>query len=144
MSAEAAPRTVRAAGVVTALQGLVGFAFVAALLFRASTAELGGAGTLNRSSTYGEAGYYAVLSTFVLAAGIGLWRGKRWARTPSLLLQLLLLGVSWYAFGPSDNPLFGLVVAAPAMAVLWCLFNRQGRAWAFRAGEAPDADTSPK
>lgn len=144
MSAEAIPRTVRAAGVVTTLQGLVGFTFVAALLIRAMTGDLGGAGTLNRSATYGEAGYYAVLSAVVLAAGIGLWRGRHWARTPSLLLQLLLLGVSWYAFGPSGSPLIGVVIAAPAVAVLWCLFNRQGRAWSFRASEAPDAGAEPK
>ncbi|MDR7301265.1 hypothetical protein [Haloactinomyces albus] len=144
MPAEAAPRAVRSAGVVTALQGLVGFAFVAALLIRAATGGLGGAGALDRSSIYGQAGYYAVLSAFVLAAGIGLWRGRHWARTPSLLLQLLLLGVSWYAFGPSESPLVGLVLAGPAVAVLWCLFNRHGRAWSLRASTAPDADKDPR
>lgn len=140
MPADPAPRTVRIAGVLTALQATVGFAFVVALLVRASSGDLGGVGTLNSSATYGQAGYYALLSSGVMAAGIGLWRGKHWARTPSLLLQLLLLGVAWYAIGPSGAPLIGFAIAAPAVAVLWCLFNHRSRGWSFYAGAAPDAD----
>lgn len=141
MSAEAVPRTIRIAGVLTSLQAVVGLVFVVALLVRATTGDLGGVGTLGRSATYGEAGYYGVLSLGVLAAGIGLLRGKHWARTPALLLQLLLIGIAWYAAGPSSNPLVSLVIGAPAVAVLWCLFNKQGRVWSWYAGQAPDADS---
>ncbi|WP_258175164.1 hypothetical protein [Actinopolyspora mortivallis] len=129
MSAATAPRTVRLAGAVTVLQALAGLVFVVALLIRASQLDLGSAGSLSRSSTYGEAGYFGIISLGVLAAGIGLLRSKHWARTPVLLLQLLLLGVSWYAMGPSDSPLVAFAFAVPAVFVLWCLFNRAGRNW---------------
>lgn len=140
MSTEAPPRTVRIAGAITTAQAAVGLIFVVALLIRGMSADLGEVGTLNRSSTYGEAAYYAFLSAAVLAAGIGLLRGKHWARTPVLLMQLLLLGAAWYAFGPSGRPWIGLVIAVPSVAVLWLLFNREGRAWSFYASAAPDAD----
>ncbi|GAA0516740.1 hypothetical protein GCM10011581_46750 [Saccharopolyspora subtropica] len=130
----------RIAGVLTTLQAVAGLAFVVALLVRSTSDDLGGVGQLERGETYGEAGYYTLLAAGVLAAGIGLWKGKHWARTPALLMQLLLLGTAWYAFGPSGQPLIALVIAVPAIAVLWFLFNREGRAWAFHASTAPDAD----
>lgn len=140
VSTEAVPRAVRIAGVLTTLQAVAAFAFVAALLVRGTASDLGQRGTLSPVDLYGEAGYYAVLAAGVLAAGIGLLKGKHWARTPSLLLQLLLLGTAWYALGPSGRPLIALVIAAPAIAVLWFLFNREGREWSFHAQAAPDAD----
>ncbi|MGJ7906813.1 hypothetical protein ACOQFL_10055 [Actinopolyspora sp. H202] len=140
MSAATAPRTVRLAGLVTVLQAVAGIMFVVALLVRASQADLGSVGSLTRSSTYGEAGYFGLISLGVLLAGIGLLRSRHWARTPVLLLQLLLLGVSWYAMGPSDSPLVAFGFAVPAVLVLWCLFNRAGREWWLRSSAAPDAE----
>ena len=140
MPTEAAPRTVRIAGALTTVQAVVGFVFAGALVFRGMAPDLGAVGTLNRGATYGEAGYYGMLSAAVLAVGIGLWRGKHWARTPVLLLQLLLLGIAWYALGPSGSLVVGLVIGVPSLVVLWLLFNRAGRAWSFRAGTAPDAE----
>lgn len=137
------PRTVRIAGLLTMLQAIAGLIFVVALLVRSTAGDLGEVGTLQRGETYGEAAYYGVLGAGVLAVGIGLWCGKHWARTPGLLLQLLLLGAAWYAIGPSEQILIGLVIAAPAIAVLWLLFNRAGRKWSFYASAAPDTDLEP-
>ncbi|KAA5832866.1 hypothetical protein ABT337_12045 [Saccharopolyspora hirsuta] len=139
MSTEAVPRTVRIAGVLTTLQAVAGLVFVVALLIR-GTATLDGVGEFGPTQTYGEAGYFALLSAGVLAAGIGMLKGKHWARTPALLMQLMLLGTAWYAFGPSGQPVIGLVLAVPAIAVLWFMFNREGRRWSYYGNAAPDAD----
>ncbi|MER7009814.1 hypothetical protein ABT324_00095 [Saccharopolyspora sp. NPDC000359] len=139
MSTEAVPRTVRIAGVLTTLQAVAGLVFVVALLFR-GTATLDGVGEFGPTQTYGEAGYFTLLSAGVLAAGIGMLRGKHWARTPALLMQLMLLGTAWYAFGPSGQPLIGTVLAVPAIAVLYFMFNREGRRWSYYGNAAPDAD----
>nr|WP_228047096.1 hypothetical protein [Saccharopolyspora sp. HNM0983] len=125
---------------LTSLQALAGIVFVIALLVRSTAPELGSVGTLDRTSVYGEAGWFALISAAVLTAGLGLCFGKHWARTPSLLLQLLLLGAAWYAMGPSGAPAIALAIAAPAVLVLWLLFNREGRKWSFHAIAAPDAD----
>lgn len=135
-----APRTVRFAGLVTLLEAIAGLVFVAALIVRAGTAQTASAGSLDPGSTYGEAGYFGVLSLGVLAAAVGLLRSKLWARTPVFLLQLLLIGVGWYAIGPSGRPLLGFVFAVPAVFVIWCLFNRAGRAWWTGSGSAADVD----
>lgn len=139
VSTETVPRTVRVAGVLTTLQATAGFVFVIALLIR-STSAVGGVGEFGPTQTYGEAGYFTLLSAGVLTAGIGMLKGKHWARTPALLLQLILLGIAWYATGPSGQPLIGLALAVPAIAVLWFMFNREGRRWSYYGNNPPDAD----
>ncbi|WP_243659066.1 hypothetical protein [Tamaricihabitans halophyticus] len=116
-----APRTVRLAGALVSLQGLAGLVFVIALL----VGGVSGPGT----NVYGEAGYFAVLTAGVLACGIGLLLGKRGARSPTVVVQILLGGVAWYATGPSGQPEYGLPLAAFCGVVLYLVFNAAGRAW---------------
>ncbi len=141
MPSSAPPRTVRIAAAITIAEAALGLAFVIALLVRAPSAA-GGVGALNSTNTFGEAGYFAIVSVAVLAAGIGMWQGRFWARTPALLLQLILLGIGWYAIGPSERPLIGFVIAIPAVAVLWLMFNRNGRVWSFYGGGTHDSGGS--
>ncbi|HEU5473739.1 MAG TPA: hypothetical protein VFV67_24085 [Actinophytocola sp.] len=124
MQVSAAPRSVRVAGVLVGLQGLAGLAFAVALLVRAFD-DAGPGGNL-----FGEAGYFALLGAGVLACGIGLLLGKTWARTPTLVIEIVLLGVSWYAIGPSSRPAYGLPVAALAILILVLLLAVPARAWA--------------
>lgn len=120
----AAPRSVRAAGVLVALQGLTGLAYAVAVLVRAF-GQTRGAGNV-----YGEAGYFGVLAFAVLAVAVGLLLGNRWARTPATVLQLLLLAVAWYAIGPSHQVVAGVAVALLCVATLVLLFTARARAWA--------------
>jgi hypothetical protein len=106
------------------LQGLAGVGFAVAVLIRA----FGGASTPG-NNLYGEAAYFAVLGGGVLACGIGLLLGRTWARTPSVVVEIILLGVAWYAIGPSGRPEFGIPVAALAVLVIVLLFSARSRAW---------------
>lgn len=117
-----APRAVVGAGALIALQGLVGAAFAVLLLVRAIG---GGSGNV-----YGEAAYFAVLAAGVLACGVGLVLGRTWARGPAIVLQLLLLGVSWYVLGPSGRPEYGVPIAAVCLGVLILLFLPPSVLWA--------------
>jgi hypothetical protein len=136
MQASAAPPSVRGAGVLVGVQGLAGIAFAVALLVRAF-----GGGSTTGSNLFGEAAYFAVLGGAVLACGIGLLLGKTWARTPSTVVEILLLGVSWYAIGPSGRPELGLPVAGLCVLVLVLLFVAPSREWAL--GEDEDASPPP-
>jgi len=127
------PAAVRVAGALTALQGLAGIAFAVALVVRA----FGGAESTGK--VLGEAGYFTVLCTGVLAAGIGLVLGKRWARTPSIVVQLLLLGVAWYMYGPSGQQLVGSLIGLYVVLVIVLLFTNPVRRWTLGIDE-PDAD----
>jgi hypothetical protein len=119
-----APKTVRGAGLVVVLQGLAGVVFAVALLIRA----LSGAETVG--NLYGEAAYFAVLGGAVLGCGVALFLGRRGVRGPITVIEILLLGVAWYAMGPSDRPEYGLPVAGLSVLVLYLLFNEKARVWA--------------
>lgn len=119
-----APKTVRGAGLVVVLQGLVGVVFAVALLIRAFS----GAETIG--NLYGEAAYFAVLGGAVLGCGVALFLGKRGVRGPVTVIEILLLGVAWYAAGPSGRPEYGIPVAALSLLVLYLLYNVKARVWA--------------
>ncbi len=92
-----APLQVRLAGVLVGLQGLLGLGFAVALTVRALTVE--GTG-LPVWDIVGEAGYFVVIGAALVAVGAGLVVGRRWARTPAIVTQLLLLPVVYYADRP--------------------------------------------
>ncbi|HEY3751745.1 MAG TPA: hypothetical protein VGL80_21400 [Pseudonocardiaceae bacterium] len=123
-NAQPAPRAVRIAGVLVALQGLTALAFAIAVLVRAFNVATG-AGNL-----FGEVGYFTVLAVAILAVAGGLLWGLRWARTPAALLQLLLIAVAWYAIGPSSFVGLAIVTVIVCAATLVLLFLAPSRAWA--------------
>jgi hypothetical protein len=125
-----APPSIRGAGVLVALQGLAGLAFAVALLVRA----MGGAST-EGVNLFGEAGYFTVLGGAVLAVGVGLVLGRHWSRSPAVVVELLLLGVAWYAAGPSGRPEFGVPIGVMCAAVLVLLFSARSREWALGLDE---------
>jgi hypothetical protein len=127
------PTSVRAAAAVVCLQGLLGVLFAVALVVRA----LNGAERV--ADVLGEAGYFAVLGGGVLAVGVALLRGRRWARTPALVVQLLLLGVAWYAAGSSGRPEYGVPIGVACLATGAALLTGRARAWAYR----PPAELPP-
>ncbi|OZM73712.1 hypothetical protein CFN78_09380 [Amycolatopsis antarctica] len=119
-----APREVRAAGAITALPGIAMLVFAGILL-----AGIGGdSGPGN--NVFAEVGYYLVVSAGTLACAAGLVLGKTWARSPSVVVALLLIGVGWYTGGPGGQPEFGVPIGLLGVVVLVLLFRRPSRAWA--------------
>lgn len=123
----AVPRAVRVAGALVCAQGALGVAFAVVLVVSAAH------GGERVGDVLGEAGYFLVLSAGVLAAGVGLVAGRTWARSPAIVVQLLLLGVAWYTAVPSGRPAFGVPVAAVCVLVGGLLLTSSARAWAERA-----------
>jgi hypothetical protein len=120
----AAPRPVRVAGVLVGLQGLAGVA--AGLLV---AAVRGPTGPVPVGATVAcLAGFGAIL----LVVGVNLMRGRRGARTPAIVAQLLLLGVCWDAAGPSAQPAYGIPAAAFCVTVLVLLLCPPALRWATR------------
>ncbi|WP_033429141.1 hypothetical protein [Saccharothrix syringae] len=128
---ERVPAAVRVAGALTSLQALVGLAFAVALVVRAFSA-------VNPGGVVGEAVYFTVLSGGVGVAGVGLVLGKRWGTTPAFVVQLLLLGVAWYMYGPSGQQLWGALVGAYSLVIVVLLFTPQVRRWAAGLDEADE------
>jgi hypothetical protein len=119
------PRTVRAAGVLVALQGVAGGVVCLALAVRAFV------GATDLVTTLGTALWFAVIAAAVIGVGAALWRGRHGARSPAVVAQLVLLGVAWYAAGPSSRPEYGGPGAVYCIVVLVLLFSASTTRWAY-------------
>lgn len=120
----AVPRAIRVAGVLVMLQGLAGVAAATEVIISAMGESTGPVPVV------ATAAWLAVLGAFVLAVGAYLARGRHGARTPAIVTQILLLGVSWYAAGPSSQPALGVPAAVFCVAVLVLLFCPPSVHWA--------------
>ncbi|MCP2167991.1 hypothetical protein [Goodfellowiella coeruleoviolacea] len=118
------PSQLRVAGALVGVQGLAGLGFAIALAV--SAVRVGNQPGLN---IFGELGYFAVLSAGVLAAAVGLLLGRRWARTPAIVVQLLLLGVAWY-LREADRLVIAVGVGLFCLSVIALLLSNPVRAWA--------------
>lgn len=118
-----APLPVRAAAAVVCLQGLAVLAAAVLLV----VLELRGESQLG--NVYAEAAFFALMAAAVVACGAALLLGKQGARTPAVVIQVLLLGVAWYAIGPSGRPEYGIPVAVVAVFTLVLLLGAQARHW---------------
>jgi hypothetical protein len=120
-----APSTVRAAGVIVALQGVVALVVAIVLVVR------GIAGADQRVvNGLGTAAWFVLVGGVVLAAGRALLLGKRWGRGVGVFTQLLLLPVAWYVAVGSHRPAFGVPVGVVALSVLVLLFTPAAVRWA--------------
>ncbi|WP_116045743.1 hypothetical protein [Amycolatopsis palatopharyngis] len=120
-----APREVRLAGGLTALPGLVMFALAVALLVNSLTRAEGGT-----ENIYAEVVYYALMGAGTVACAVGLVLGKTWARSPGVVVGLLLAAIGWYAAGPSGQPAIGIPLIAVGVLIVVLLFRVPSRAWA--------------
>jgi hypothetical protein len=134
VSTERAPRQIRLAGVLVGIQGLLGLGFAVALVVRALTVE--GTGLLVRNIV-GEAGYFGLIGAALVAVGLGLLAGRRWARTPAIVTQLLLLPVVYTLIGPSRQLLLGSVAGVFVVATFLLLISEASRSWSMGLDDAP-------
>jgi hypothetical protein len=133
VSSEQAPRQVRLAGVLVGTQGLLAVGFAVALVVRALTVE--GTGLLVRDIV-GEAGYFVLVGAALVTVGLGLVAGRRWARTPAIVTQLLLLPVVYTLIGPSRQLLLGIVAGVFVAGTFLLLISEAARTWSMGLDDA--------
>lgn len=120
------PRPVRIAAVLVLIEAL-GVVVLALLNLFSGLSE-----GLSVGRTLAQAGYYLVLAAALALCAGGLLRGRRWARTPSLVAQVVVLAIGGWLIAPSGQLLWGplLVLAGGTGAVL--LLSRPANAWISR------------
>lgn len=117
------PPQVRLAGVLVGLQGLAGIGVAVAILVRALAA-----GALS-GYLLAEIGFFLVVGGAVVAAGAGLWAGRRWARSPAIVTELLLLPVVYSLLGPSRQVLLGVLAGVWVLTAFLLLISERARLW---------------
>ena len=126
------PFPVRLAGALVGLQALAATAFTVVVAVRAGRADLGPTAAL------GEAGFFLLVAVALGAVAWGLLTGRRWARTPAIVTQLLLLPVVYSLIGPSRQLLLGLATGAVVFAAFMLLISERSREWSM--GGEPGSD----
>jgi len=105
---------------------LVGLQGVAALVF-AVLLGIGAGGSW--AAAAGEVGMFVVIAAALAAAGAGLVTGRRVARTPAIVAQVLLLPVVYSLIGPSHQLVAGIAAGVYVVATFLLLISEPARAW---------------
>ncbi len=119
----APPPQIRVAGVLVAVQALAAIAFAIVIGVQASSANL------PFSAVLGETAYFVVIGLALLGVGIGLVRGRRGARTPAIVTQLLLLPVVYSLIGPSQELVLGIASGVYVAGTFLLLISEPSRQW---------------
>lgn len=117
------PGTVRLAAVVVLLEA-------AALLLQGVLSLVSGIDHGADAAQLGaQVGYFVILGALLAAVAVGLLRGRRWARSPAIVAQVVALAIGmWMAF-PSEQLRWGLIVIALAGGALAMLFSPTANHW---------------
>ena len=75
------------------------------------------------------ASYFLVLAALMAAVCVGLLRGRRWARTPGIVIGLIVALCGFYLAVPSEQLLPGLAVTAVGVATVGLLVSRPANDW---------------
>ena len=116
------PPQIRVAGVLVGLQGLGALVFAILVGIQESMLPLG--------SVLGEVGYFVVIGIALAFIGAALATGRRGARTPAIVIQLLLLPVVYSLIGPSRQLVLGVAAGIYVVATFLLLISERSRVWA--------------
>jgi hypothetical protein len=125
------PVQVRVAGGLVAVQALVAIGF--AVVIGVQAAEL----ALPVSTVLGETVYFVIIGLALLGVGVGLSLGRRGARTPAIVTQLLLLPVVYSLIGPSQQLLLGILAGIYVVATFLLLISEPSRMWSMGLEDQP-------
>jgi uncharacterized membrane protein YhaH (DUF805 family) len=116
------PPQVRFAGVLVGLQGAAAIVFAVLVGIQAAGQSFG--------SVLGEVGLFVVIGLALVFIGAALAAGRRGARTPAIVTQLLLLPVVYSLIGPSQQLVLGILAGAYVVATFLLLISERSRVWA--------------
>lgn len=131
------PQNVRRGAALVGLQGAAVMCAAVVFVIRA----LGGADQ-HIVNGFGNALWFGVFGSALLAAAWALWTGRRWGRGIAIYAQMLLLPVSWYVGVGSHQWVYAVPVAVIAVLILVLLFSRESIRWMSGAQDSASADSS--
>jgi hypothetical protein len=122
VTSDTPPPQIRVAGVLVGLQGVAALVFAVLIGLQAAAQPFG--------SVLGEVGYFVVIGLALAFIGAALATGRRGARTPAIVTQLLLLPVVYSLIGPSRQLLLGVLAGIYVALTFLLLISERSRVWA--------------
>jgi uncharacterized membrane protein YhaH (DUF805 family) len=110
------------AGALVGLEGMAALVFAVLVGIQAQGQSFG--------SVLAELAYFVVIGLAVVFVGAALLTGRRGARTPAIVTQLLLLPLVYSLIGPSQQLVLGIAAGVYVAATFLLLISERSRAWA--------------
>lgn len=79
--------------------------------------------------TLAQVAYYLVLAAALALCASGLFRGRRWARTPSLVAQVVVFAIGVWLIAPSGQYVWGPLLVLVGGSGAGLLLSRPTNAW---------------
>jgi hypothetical protein len=122
----APPKQVAAAGVLICVQA-VAVTVLAVLIVISGLKNAAATGQL-----LAQAAYYVVLAAAMVVCGMGLIKGRRWGRTPTIVVQIVVAAVGYYLAVPSGRVGWGVALIVIAMVTGGLLVTKAANEWISR------------
>ena len=117
------PRAVIVAGVLVLAEA------VGLLVLAVTTLVSGLTEDIAVGRTLAQTGYYVVLALLLAACAAAILRGRRWGRTPCLVVQAVLLLIAVWLIAPSGQYAVGIGLLALAAVTGYLLLSKSANAW---------------
>lgn len=132
MEPDPPPLSIPPPGPVRVAAGLVLLEVLGLLVLAGVNLVSGLSESLSVSRTLAQVVYYLVIAAALALCATGLLRGRRWARTPSLVAQIVVFAIGVWLIAPSGQLVWGpllVLVGGPGAALL---LSRPANAWISR------------
>lgn len=117
------PPPVKVAGLIVALEG-------AALLALAVGTVISGSSTAApMSRVIAQTAYYVVLALCLAAVASALIKGRRWGRSPALVVQIVTTAIGFWMAVPSGKVAWGLAMILAGVVAGYLLLTPAANTW---------------
>ncbi|AKE41972.1 hypothetical membrane protein [Corynebacterium kutscheri] len=130
------PAAVKIAGLIAIVQSVIGLGYAALLLIRgirgvADESIVYETTDAHTNVAYGTAIFFLIVFGFVIFGALWMMRGHRFGRGPVIMLEILLLLISWYMFQGGQIFLAAATTLSSAFGLVM-LFSPTSLAWVQR------------
>ena len=108
---------------LTGLQGLGIFAL--GVVTTVSGFRHGGAA----AQVAAQGAYFIVLALLIAAVAAALWRGRRWGRTPAIVVQVVVIAVGVWMIAPSGRIGWGTALLVVGLVIGGLLVSPAANRW---------------
>jgi hypothetical protein len=120
------PKPVAAAGLLACAQSL-GVVVLTVIILISGFSHSAAVGQL-----LAQAAYFMVFAGAIATCGLALLRGRRWGRTPTIVVQIILVAVGYWMTVPSSRPGWGVPLIVLGLVTAGLLLTPAAIDWISR------------